>query len=416
MNLRDCSNGKGGKRGASRTRKREEWYTSLFALVSAHEPSVSSCTRLSQLEDRVGSNRTSRILDSTDALVSAAFLTPLCRLQLILLLADSASFPRLNLLPSGSQVRTLLPHSSTFQTFGSLVNTPLDNEAQSRSTLPSTYDSLWSKIIEWSVSEYESWLESPESANTAPPPPSSPLLSPSLANKPLRQDASLTPLFLFSTIFPLLTLVDALPSPAPHLSSSASSSLSHLSDIVLSRSDLLPKSERDHLEDSTRLKGTLYLVDAVSRFALQAYRSEQEKVIVEGRSRSRNKLSKAGKQGEEKDSWRTKIEERVSHLEERKEEDSKRDSNTGRSSVEETLRVELYQFRLRIEKLEGREGKERDDGRADPRSLQTLEGIRAIDERPAERWQRAGDIHWTVILALVVGLFAGFLSAKHLDS
>jgi len=33
MNLLDCSNGKGGKHGVSRTRKREEWYTSTLILL-----------------------------------------------------------------------------------------------------------------------------------------------------------------------------------------------------------------------------------------------------------------------------------------------------------------------------------------------------------------------------------------------
>ncbi|GAA5854998.1 hypothetical protein JCM5353_002017 [Sporobolomyces roseus] len=302
------------------------------------------------LENRIGSNSTSRILDPTDALVCTFYPVSNSGLGLTQSLTLSTPFPRLHLLPSGSQVRTLLPPSSTFQTFGSPSDPTSDIDSSPRSSLPFTYDSLWSKIVEWSVSEYENWLESPETPEplTSASPSSSPPLSAPIVTltDPAEEDASLTPLFLFSTILPLLTLTDALP-PSTSNPRSSSSQLIHLPDILLSRSDLLPTSERRLLEDSTRLKASLYLVDAVSRFALA-----------------------------------------------------------------DSLKLELEQLRRRIEAIEGTKERQKDidSDRASP-PFQKAKDAGATSEARIQPWTRGRD--WLVFVALGLGLFVGYSFAKH---
>ena len=227
--------------------------------------------------------------------------------------------------------------------------------------------------MEWSINEYENWLdhvseEMLKDSNPSSSSPSSPT-SPSDQTEP-PHEASLTPLFLFSTVFPLLSLTDQLPST----STSNLNQLSHLQDVVLSRSELLPTSSvsvstpterrlRSSMKKSLR-KGNLYLVDAVTRIVLDAYRrtSNGDAAEEETKVKSREGVGTGGKDNrrrrnkkEEKEEveWKIDFEKRISALEVEREDmlSRGRPGETDASS----LRNELEELRERIRKLEAGE-------------------------------------------------------------
>ncbi|GAA5940461.1 uncharacterized protein JCM15063_002333 [Sporobolomyces koalae] len=140
------------------------------------------------------------------------------------------------------------------------------------------FDALFAKLVEWSVHEYEhhvdsSDLQPPLQANTT-----ADRSSPDPAAVRDDDRSSLTPLFLFSTLAPLLALSRLIPEHATM--PDPSRQLEHLSGVVLTRSDLVPSSSTTSgLDDATRRKGSVYLVDAVSRFALEAFTMEWERFL-----------------------------------------------------------------------------------------------------------------------------------------
>ncbi|GAA5950093.1 hypothetical protein JCM21900_004595 [Sporobolomyces salmonicolor] len=241
----------------------------------------------------------------------------------------STTFPRLSLLPSGAQVRTLLPPTSTFPIYG--APSPSTTLSASSAGLPATHVALWAKLVEWCVSEYEAWLESP------PASPSSPASSRPLSPHPTRNDRRaaavdvdyppLTPLFLYTTLISLLTLTHSLP-PASSLSSS---SLTHLHpSLTLSRAELLPspsasrKDEREGLDPATVQKGTLYLADAVARLAMCAYRADEVRKVDGRRRRTSGEDAQVGTEGDAAEdererrtaaTWREALERRIRQLE-----------------------------------------------------------------------------------------------------
>ncbi|GAA5986827.1 hypothetical protein JCM5350_005254 [Sporobolomyces pararoseus] len=284
----------------------------------------------------------------------------------------SVPFPRIHLLPSGSQVRTLLPPISTFESYNSSPTISVPS-----SVVPSVnnYDALWIKLMEWSINEYENWLElDSQEENSTDSTSSSPTSSsPSSGSGQINahvDEPSLTPLFLFSTLFPLLSLTDQLPST----STSNLNQLSHLQDVVLSRSELLPTSSvsvstpterrlRSSMKKSLR-KGNLYLVDAVTRIVLDAYRrtSNGDAAEEETKVKSREGVGTGGKdnrrrrnQKEEKEEeeWKKVFEKRILALE------VEREDMLSRGRPGETdplsLRNEMEELRQRIRKLEAGE-------------------------------------------------------------
>ncbi|GAA5862633.1 hypothetical protein JCM1840_002618 [Sporobolomyces johnsonii] len=247
----------------------------------------------------------------------------------------SATFPRLSLLPSGAQVRTLLPPMSTYPIYG--APSPATTLSVSSAGFPVTHDALWAKLVEWCVSEYEAWLESPP-ASPSSSAPSRPL-SPQSTRKDRRTDDTdvdyppLAPLFLYTSLVSLLTLTHSLP---PSSSSLSTSSLTHLHpSLTLSRAELLPSPrasrnhEREGLDPSTLQKGTLYLVDAIARLAMGAHRADEVRKVDERRLRRRRKPDGEAKEvgggvGVERDrgkderiaeGWREVLERRVTRLE-----------------------------------------------------------------------------------------------------
>jgi len=133
--------------------------------------------------------------------------------------------------------------------------------------------------------------------------------------------------------------------------------------------------------------------------------------MSESRGLFGKKASRVSEEGEE--SWRTKIEERVSLLEERKEEDSSPDTPHG--DIADGLKLELEQFRRRIEALEGTKERQKeldnDSNSASPPLLPKAKDVGATYEARTESWRRGLD--WLVFVALGLGLFAGYSFAKH---
>lgn len=182
-----------------------------------------------------------------------------------------------------------------------------------------SFAALWIKLTEWSVHEYENRLEwthlvdgdqerssSPSSSLNG----STPSIAPPVSTRARSTEPSLTPLFLFSTIVPLLSLSGSLP-PASVLPNR----VEHLGDTVLSRSELLPSLLASSSDDETTLldakvqaKGKLYLVDAIARFALDSFSRQQARPAESARQSSERS------NGEDTD-WRNRIEERLELLE-----------------------------------------------------------------------------------------------------
>ncbi|GAA5938514.1 hypothetical protein JCM3775_002150 [Rhodotorula graminis] len=254
-------------------------------------------------------------------------------------------FPRIHLLPAGAQVRTLLP---SLLTFPSLQDRPTD-------AAPSL-EAVWGRVVEWSIVAFEAYvdaadddeggetggLEPQRTRNALKPPSAAAGATASLSNS---ADA-LAPLFLFSTVAPLLHALDLLPAPAPSPSSSASATpaparptattLSHLPSLPpLPRLALLPPStsassrtgpdrDRDRERDAPRLPphAQLYLVDAVARFVLHARRVGGTEGGA-GRAGRGGRAQQKGREGageggaarDDEEPWRLAIEKRLAALE-----------------------------------------------------------------------------------------------------
>ncbi|ORY42707.1 hypothetical protein BCR35DRAFT_40928 [Leucosporidium creatinivorum] len=84
----------------------------------------------------------------------------------------STSFPRIHLLPSNTQVRTLLPTTPTVSPFLT-------------SSFPTSFAALYSHIIDWTVNEYESYLDDDDASSSHP-------LSPSTSSSSLTRRTSST--------------------------------------------------------------------------------------------------------------------------------------------------------------------------------------------------------------------------------
>ncbi|GAA5999262.1 uncharacterized protein JCM10292_001711 [Rhodotorula paludigena] len=239
----------------------------------------------------------------------------------------STSFPRIQLLPSGTQVRTLLPPLSSIPPFTPASDQPSRTE--------SSFDALWCKLVEWSAHTYEAWLDSLDSTShqhtPAAPPDSlaaqSRSLRPASPSSPAdiqtSGGADLTPYYLFSTLVPLLRLQDLPTPPSPSIAPSTNplSSLSYLPSLPpLSRASLLPPppgTER-RASDAPPVPphAALYLVDAICRIALHGYCTGAESApsgahgALAGQREREGRRSAAAAQ-----TWADQVDERLEALE-----------------------------------------------------------------------------------------------------
>lgn len=244
----------------------------------------------------------------------------------------STSFPRIQLLPSGTQVRTLLPPISSIPSLTPASDHPSGSESSS--------DALWRKLVEWSAHTYEAWLDSLDSTShqhTPAAPPDSleaqsrsrrPASPSSPADMETSGGADLTPYYLFSTLVPLLRLRDLLPAPpSPSAAPSADplSSLSYLNSLEpLSRASLLPPTPGTEGRASSAPPvpphAALYLVDAICRIALHEYCTGAEPApsgahgALDGQRGQVGRRSAAAAQ-----TWAEQVDERLEALEQRSE-------------------------------------------------------------------------------------------------
>lgn len=210
-------------------------------------------------------------------------------------------------------------------------------------------------MTEWSVHEYENWLELDSSFPSTSPSlePSTPSSTSFLLSAPPgptdghEAQESLTPLFLFSTILPLLSLTNSLPPPTSNTTTSPLSQIDYLSQVSLSRSELLPSSRSEPFSRKILAKGSLYLVDSVSRIALNSYKDKNLTSTGIRSKRSKEEGGGARKDGEGfEEEWKKRIEERLEKLEGRTKETTTRNELQGR--VDE----EVKGLRRRVEELE----------------------------------------------------------------
>ncbi|PRQ71877.1 hypothetical protein AAT19DRAFT_9992 [Rhodotorula toruloides] len=197
-------------------------------------------------------------------------------------------FARIELLPPGSQVRTLLPPLASLPAFG------LGEQEGSE-----TWDLLWSRIVEWSVREYEGRKDRQEEEQEQEDLVGFVVERPALDSRDARARAGYDdlfagttppatgdatnrcPLFFASTLSSLLALLQLVP-PTPS-SASDSPSLpstraqpalfSHLPHIppLLRSSFASPSPPLSSISSDPSQK--LYLLDALSRIFIHAYRS-----------------------------------------------------------------------------------------------------------------------------------------------
>ncbi|GAA5825458.1 hypothetical protein JCM11251_006994 [Rhodosporidiobolus azoricus] len=244
----------------------------------------------------------------------------------------STTFPRIHLLPPSSQIRTLLPPaSSALSAYSSSPFTSPSREDQ-RNT---QYLVLWSKMTEWSVREYEAWIEAgaeeafpalqaADSTGGAVSPPLSralsPIASPPLAPAPRNINVTageddLASYFTFTTLSSLLHLLDLVPTSASSFSSSPfpPTSLSHLPLLPpLPRSSFLPSSS----SAPPALLQKIYLIDALSRISAHAFHEDQFKATAERRGgRGADGEQRVAENGGEQERWKEKMQTRLKALE-----------------------------------------------------------------------------------------------------
>lgn len=168
------------------------------------------------------------------------------------------------MLPSGQQVRTLLPATTA--------------ASQRASSEPpsSSYDALWSHVVGWSITEYESYADlldsdaNIEAGSSESLPPSSP-----------RENANdLVPSLLYTTLTSLLSLSDALPD-----NSQASEIYALGPTLSFTREDAAQYSSTSSNNVVDRAKGRLALLDGLARLVAKDWRRVEEERVLEGRQR-----------------------------------------------------------------------------------------------------------------------------------
>ncbi|BGP26275.1 hypothetical protein JCM10295v2_005220 [Rhodotorula toruloides] len=242
------------------------------------------------------------------------------------------SFARVELLPLGSQVRTLLPPHENLPTFGHAGEVDVE-----------TWDMLWSKIVEWSVREYGRWKDRREMGQEwaglesldrwSGPGDSHNLLrsveydarfavgavtNPSV---PEVLDAHRFPLFFASTLSSLLALLHLI---APALYSSSGSptlSPSRARNALFSHLPHIPPLLRSSFSaQSSSLAHSLpinpshefYLLDALSRLFIHVYRMHLDSLA---RERFQARRKKRERREREEEDWCERLEGRLRGLE-----------------------------------------------------------------------------------------------------
>ncbi|GAA5977735.1 hypothetical protein JCM10908_005075 [Rhodotorula pacifica] len=220
------------------------------------------------------------------------------------------TFNRIELLSSSSQIRTLLPPLTDIPRFGES-----ESSQQGKRSVESSYDSLWCKVVEWSVLEYERWrhhdqgerpvsVDDEQSGGRA----SSTLAAESRlsangdtddptfarADRPdeVGEASDLTPFFLFTTLATLLRVEKVL--PAASGGQIAADTLSHLPSVPpLHRAALLDISGPYFSTGAsyTPLSARLYLLDALSR--LVAHQYEQVQLAAAHAAQTRRQIREA---------------------------------------------------------------------------------------------------------------------------
>lgn len=203
-------------------------------------------------------------------------------------------------------------------------------------------DELWSRIIEWSVREYEEWKgwredEEDEADLAGHSDDRKARDSPDARHSPehkvaftrgvattraaRREGADRFPLFFASTLSSLLALLDIFPpqssstpvSPFVPPNRTQSTLFSHLPHVPpLLRSSFSPSSSLSPAIAPADPSHRLHLLDALSRLFLHAYRTHRES-LVRDRSEARRKKRET-KERDERD-WRERVEERLRGLE-----------------------------------------------------------------------------------------------------
>ncbi|GAA5970469.1 hypothetical protein JCM8115_004424 [Rhodotorula mucilaginosa] len=204
----------------------------------------------------------------------------------------ATTFDRMVLLPPTNQVRTLLPPPEEIPSYGQ-SNGTTDMEAGS------DYDQLWSKVVEWSVVEYERWNHRDHLGNDSNPVTGS-HSDPGLGRyadsdgdtDETSSSSDLTPLFLYTTLTHLLQLETLIPLVSSD--QTPPDTLAHLPSIPpLHRAALLHISSSPSLSSlsvnssSSTTAARLYLLDAITRLVAHHYRQHALESLAAVRTRHR---------------------------------------------------------------------------------------------------------------------------------
>ncbi|SGY26250.1 BQ5605_C018g08712 [Microbotryum silenes-dioicae] len=168
----------------------------------------------------------------------------------------STRFPRVHLLPSGNQVRTLMPSSLPYKA--------------PPGAFPSSFDELWSHTVTWSIQLYEEYLEVFEIEHDDSVLGSVSSGSSTAKKAVDRGPPDLTPSFVFSSLFTLLSLMDELPTATRNVRQRIGNSYELPNGFKLSKGDLLGATGSSAA--STNLRSKLALVDAISRLVAKEWR------------------------------------------------------------------------------------------------------------------------------------------------
>ncbi|GAA6022362.1 hypothetical protein JCM8202_000877 [Rhodotorula sphaerocarpa] len=209
----------------------------------------------------------------------------------------STPFFRIDLLPPGTEIRTLLPVRETIPSFDAL--------APEGPAVDPQFEVLLGKVVEWSVLEYERWSQQgqgfkllsedwPPLSAAAADPRQVPVTAPDVddleedeeVQEQLRPSAptpsaeapshepDLVPLFLYTFLTSLVDLERLVPDPAA--STTSPDFRAHLPSIApLSRVAMLDLSHPGGLDAATLSSARLYLLDALSRLVLHHYHRAQ---------------------------------------------------------------------------------------------------------------------------------------------
>ncbi|GAA6040575.1 hypothetical protein NBRC10512_005323 [Rhodotorula toruloides] len=238
-------------------------------------------------------------------------------------------FARIELLSPGSQVRTLLPPLASLPAF--VLCEPGVNE---------TWDMLWSRIVEWSVREYEGLKDRREEeeeradleevagdfqaldsqdVRTRAFYDSAPVVNPERDSAAPEAGADRFPPFFASSLSSLLALLHLIPNVPSSTSDSPSSSRTRAQPALFSHLPHIPPLPRSSLASPSPLSLStsypsqqLYLLDTLSRLFIHAYRSHLDSLSRERFEARRKK--REGREREKKD-WRERVEGRLRGLE-----------------------------------------------------------------------------------------------------